>query len=244
LLYVDVHFFLFLSVASVKHCNEIASLRRHLQRIAKKRVLFLDESSLSLSCISSHTLVAPGNQPYILTTDNTDYANRYDMIGIITTQGVLPPVLYTPKDRQEAGVKGITSNLFLNAFRNLLAQCIGSIDDYPLVLVLDRASIHQSDELLQVLHEWGAQNVVDIIKMPTQAAKRMSPLDNALFHEWKELCRNKEIIEKQNVVQIMSDSWNSITPQHIHSYYEHCGLMPSTNPYFDCPFPSVHQHRH
>lgn len=68
------------------------------------------------------------------------------------------------------------------------------------------------------------QSIVEIIKMPTQAAKRMSPLDNTLFAEWKMRCRNHEKITMKNIVQIMNDEWNNITPEHLYSYYHHCGL--------------------
>ena len=50
----------------------------------------------------------------------------------------------------------------------------------------------------------GCQDVQDIWFMPKQAAKRMSPLDNALFHDWKERCRKREPIRKNNIEQIMA----------------------------------------
>ncbi len=35
----------------------------------------------------------------------------------------------------------------------------------------------------------------DILFMPTKAAKRMSPLDNALFHIWKEINTNNKCMK-------------------------------------------------
>ncbi len=78
--------------------------------------------------------------------------------------------------------------------------------------------------------------------MPTQAAKRLSPLDNALFHIWKESVRKHAPLTEDNVVRIMSDAWNNISSHYIQSQYRKCGLIGYTNPYFDCPQPSMHRH--
>ncbi len=81
--------------------------------------------------------------------------------------------------------------------------------------------------------------------MPTNSAKiikRLSPLDNTLFHTWKENCRKKGSIKRRNIEQVMSDCWNRITKKQIMSCYRHCGLISHRNPYFDCPDPTSHQH--
>lgn len=126
--------------------------------------------------------------------------------------------------------------------QDILAQAIGATDEYPVKLVLDKASIHNEKELLDTFHLNGAQNVTEIIKMPTQAAKRMCPLDNSMFHQWKEQCRNREKITMKNIQQIMSDEWNRFTKEDIYAHYRYCGLIHSIAPYFDCPLPSEHAH--
>jgi hypothetical protein len=109
-------------------------------------------------------------------------------------------------------------------------------------LILDRSRIHNEKEIIEAFHDNGCQQLVQILKMPTQAAKRLSHLDNSLFHEWKQRCRNQEKITMKNIEQIMSDEWNNIPPDHLYSYYRKCGLTSGVDPYFDCPLPSVHKH--
>src|ERR1700733_14295146 len=96
--------------------------------------------------------------------------------------------------------------------------------------------------MLQAFHDVGCQDMQTIYLMPTNSAKRLSPLDNGLFHQWKEACRRKGPIKKRNIVQIMADCWNAITRAKIQKCYQHCGLMSHRDPYFDCPDPSAHAH--
>ena len=44
-------------------CDQIAAMRRKLQKIATARILFLDETALRLSAAPTHTIVLPGEQP-------------------------------------------------------------------------------------------------------------------------------------------------------------------------------------
>ena len=55
-------------------CDQIAAMRRKLQKIATARILFLDETALRLSAAPTHTIVLPGEQPYVLATDTSSYA--------------------------------------------------------------------------------------------------------------------------------------------------------------------------
>src|SRR5687767_11982848 len=84
---------------------------------------------------------------------------------------------------------------------------------------------------------------VYIEKMPPMAAKRLSPLDNSPFHDWKEAVRRRGPLTLQNVEQIMSDEWNNIAPAKIQAHYRHCGLVVGRDEYEDCPDPVAHNHR-
>ena len=55
-------------------------MRRKLQRIDKRRLLFLDETALRLNAAPTHTIVLPGEQAYVVATETSAYAKRYDMI--------------------------------------------------------------------------------------------------------------------------------------------------------------------
>jgi hypothetical protein len=124
-------------------CEDIATLRRKIQKISKKRVLFLDETALRLNEAPTTTLVAPGEKEYVITEDTTSYAKRYDMIACCNGEQVFPPMIFTPQERSDAGVKGINKKMLVKYIQDILAQQVGALNEYPIFLVLDRASIHR-----------------------------------------------------------------------------------------------------
>lgn len=217
-------------------------MRRKIQRISKDRVLFLDETAVRLSEAATSTLVARGQQPYVLATETSSYSRRFDMIACCNGNQVFPPMIFTPSERSDAGVRGINKKMLVKYIQTILAQSIGALDKYPIFLVLDRASIHQGD-LLQEFHDMGCQDLKDILLMPTNAAKRMSPLDNALFHDWKEAIRKHGPLTLTTIQQVMADEWNNLSADQIHAHYQHCGLTRGHNEYADCPEPRAHAHR-
>jgi hypothetical protein len=224
-------------------CEQIASIRRKLQKTATARILFLDETALRLSAAPTHTIVLPGEEPYVLATETSAYAARYDMIAVCTGAETLLPKVFTPAERKGAEVKGINREMLLQFVDDVLAQAVEGLDRYPLTLVLDRAAIHKNvDALRQAFHDRGSESIRDILLMPPNAAKRMSPLDNALFHDWKQRCRKRCPLTKQTIQRVMADAWNKLPARLLHSHYRSCGLVRGQDPYFDCPDPAGHRH--
>jgi hypothetical protein len=222
-------------------CEEIAEMRRKIQKISKKRIIFTDEVGVKLNETEGFTLVFPGEKAYLEATDTTSYAARYDMIAFCNGEQVLVPFIITPEDRKRQGVSGITKKLLHISIQQLFAQALGGLNEYPLFIIADKASIHKKD-LLDAFHEMGCQDVKDVWLMPNQAAKRMSPLDNSLFHYWKERVRKHAPLTLSNVVQIMSDEWNKLSSELIHSQFRKSLLLRRQDPYADCPEPASHQH--
>jgi len=221
-------------------CEEIADLRRKLRRVGPNHVLFLDETALRLSEAPTHTLVLPHMQPLVLATETTSYSARFDMIACCAGDRVLVPKIFTPSERKGADVKGINGPMLKQFINDILAQAVEGLDRYPLTLVLDKASIHKNtDALLQEFRDRGSESIKEIVLMPANAAKRVSPLDNALFHDWKEACRIKCPVTHLTIQRVMSDAWNRLDPNH---HYRHCGLTGRKDPYFDCPDPAGHRH--
>jgi hypothetical protein len=220
-------------------CEQIAQVRRKLQRIGTQHILFLDETHKREGDVESYTIVLPGEPPYIETSSTSSYATRYDMIACCSGITSLPPIIYTPKERGS----GITQEMLLQHIRNLLAQAAGALDTYPLLLVLDRATIHNEEKIVQEFHDWGCQELIQVIKMPPAAAKRLSPLDNSLFNQWRQKVLADGPLTGSNVRTRMSDAWNQIVEEDIHAQFKHCGLLRGQNVYFDCPNPAIHKHR-
>jgi hypothetical protein len=221
-------------------CEQIADLRRKLRRQRTSHVLFLDETALRLSEAPTHTLVLPGEQSYVVATETSSYARRYDMIACCVGDRVLLPKIFTPAERAGADVRGINRAMLLQFVDDVLAQAVEGLDRYPLTLVLDRASIHKNlDVLRQAFRDRGSESIKHIHLMPPNAAKRMSPLDNAIFHDWKEEVRMHCPVTVRNIERVMSDAWNKMKPK---QHYTHCGLTGSKDVYFDCPAPHIHSH--
>lgn len=227
---------------SKSHCQAIAAARSRIRRIGVNNTLFLDETHLRVSAAERDTIVAPGEQAIVVVEDTTAYAKRYDMIACCTPKEVLPPIVWSPSERAQMGCKGINKQMLLRYIHDILGPACGALDRYPLYLALDRASIHNTDDILAAFHEAGCQEMVEIIKLPAQAAKRMSPLDNSLFHSWKEACRKRSYISERNIEQIMCDEWNRIPSALLSSFYKRCRLSGRKGVYSDCPAPAAHQH--
>jgi transposase len=223
---------------SADMCEQIAKVRRKLQRIGTGHILFLDETLKREGDVDNYSLFLPGQPPFIETSSTSKYAQRYDMIACCSGHAVLPPIIYSPKERQ----KGIDTAMLLSHIRDLLAQAAGALDQYPLILVLDRATIHNEEKMMQEFHDWGCQELTEIVKMPPAAAKRLSPLDNSLFNLWRQRVLADGPLTKANIKQRMSDAWSTITAEEIHAQYKHCGLLRHQDVYFDCPDPAAHRH--
>ena len=223
---------------SVRFCRDIAQTREYLRRVPEGHLLFLDETAIKVNEAPTHTLVLPGQHPYVIVEDTSSYAARFDMIACCTSKETLPPMIYAPNERR----KGITTEMLINYIRDFLAQSVGALDRYPLTLALDRASIHNTTEMLQAFHDWGCQELVEIVKLPTSSSIRLSPLDNSLFHDWKELVRNHSPLTSENIRRIMSDEWNNLSPSLLEAHYRQCLLFPRQPLLSDCPLPAAHRH--
>ena len=69
-------------------------------RHAKTKLPFLGETYVRIGTCQPHTLVAPGEEPYVVVDDTDGYAPRYDMIACCSGERVFPPFIFTPKERK------------------------------------------------------------------------------------------------------------------------------------------------
>jgi hypothetical protein len=219
-------------------CEQVAKVRRKLQRIGTGHILFLDETHKREGDVENYTIVLPGEPPYIEAPSTSSYARRFDMIACCSGTTTLPPIIYSPTERD----KGVTREMLLQYIRNLLAQSAGALDVYPLTLLVDKAPIHTEAEMLLEFHDWGCQELVEVIRIPTASAKRLSPLDNALFNVWRQRVLAAGPLTLSSAKKRMSAAWESITKADIHAQYKHCGLIRGSDVYFDCPKPAQHKH--
>ena len=156
----------------------IAKVRREFKRHAKAKLLFLDKTYVRIGTSQTHTLVAPGEQAYVVVDDTDAYAPRYDIFACCSGERVFPPINFTPTERKGMDVKGIHKWMLLKYIDNVLAQAVGALDLFPLTLVMDRSSIYNTEEILQAFYDRGCQDLQTVYLMPAYSGKRLSPLDN------------------------------------------------------------------
>jgi hypothetical protein len=219
-------------------CQEIAATRRKLRGLGDGHVVFLDETAVRVSEAPTHTIVLPGEKEFVLAENTTAYAARYDMIAACTSKETFPPMIYAPNERR----KGIDTEMLLAYIRDFLAQSLGALDRYPLILVLDRATIHNTERMMKEFHDWGCQELVEIVKMPPMSAKRLSPLDNSLFHDWKERIRKHAPMNSDKIRRVMSDEWNNLPPRLLAAHFRQCLFYLRQPLLSDCPAPADHRH--
>jgi hypothetical protein len=229
-------------VVSVELCEAIAKVRRKLRKVPKKNILFMDESSFRLNECARKTLVAPGESEKVMVEENTSYASRYDIIGFLSHQGVLPPIIYSPEERKILHTDGITGDMLNSFIEDYLARSVAALDIYPMFLLCDRSRIHNCEKMKESFENGLCFEVIDISFLPAQAAKRLSPLDNCLFADWKRRCREHYPITAANIKQIMSDEWERTPISKVEAYYKHSLFLQRADVYGDCPLPSLHHH--
>jgi hypothetical protein len=80
-------------------CEQIAKVRRQLQRIGTGHILFLDETYKREGDVDEYSIFLPGASHH-RDLCQLSYAARYDMIACCNGQTVLPPIIYSPKERK------------------------------------------------------------------------------------------------------------------------------------------------
>lgn len=73
--------------------------------------------------------------------------------------------------------------------------------------------------------------VKDVWLIPTGGAKHISPLDNALWHSWKDCVREKAADTHEDLVKAIKKCWHTINAQQLSAYYHHCALFAGQDSY-------------
>lgn len=180
--------------------------------------------------------------PAIVTVPDTgSYAARVDMFACIHPSKPLPVQTVTPDERREAGEKGLTIRRFMLYISEVLGPAVAELGEASYVLILDNATIHNEAKIKVAFSEAGVE-IQQVLYLPTISAKRLSPLDNALFHDWKQAVRKHSPLSIESLPDIMAQEWDQISQSLIQAHFKHCGLTRDCDVYFDCPNPQVHRH--
>ena len=122
----------------------------------------MDETHLRISEAPRTTLVVPGEKSYVIVDDNSSYAKRYDMICFVSGTKVFPAIVYSPEDRVERHVKGITSQMLNEFIVDQLGPSLGAYDCYPLYILMDKSTIHNISKMKESFIEGSCHEVKEM----------------------------------------------------------------------------------
>ena len=95
---------------------------------------------------------------------------------------------------------------------------------------MDKGLSFKAEETKEQLTAGGAQNVKEVWILPTNSAKRISPLDNTLWHSLKERVRARKPRTEAGTARIVKQEFMSISEIQIQNYYRNCKLTRGSDP--------------
>jgi len=159
----------------------------------------------------------------ILVREPSAYPKRFDFIGVINGSQSIACGTLTPEDRVNLGVKGFRQKVINQWIIDTLAPSINQLGIKNLCLIFDKSSSHNRVNMMQALRAGKCYCVKKIPHMPTASAKYLSPLDNPLWHSFRETIRNKHPLILTDIPVLLYQTFYSLSTQQIQNAYRKCG---------------------
>ena len=206
------------------YCENVIAFRRKAQRISIKKLVFVDQTNVNESYRRLYGLSPKGKKSPVSSRTTPRYTARVDVMGACVGDRVLDLDVLTPQARQRAGVKGYTKSRVLSWFRRTLALNIQALHLDGMVVVVDKALKMKPEEAKEALVAGGCNDDLQVWVMDTGIAKHCSPLDNSIWHEWKDKVRASSPVSENSLLRIIQRQWHSIPSDHVTGYYRKCAL--------------------
>jgi hypothetical protein len=179
-----------------------------------------------------------GQTPKTTANKAEKYEPRVDIMGAISFNAPLACETKTSQQRKripnpkkgKIGVKGYTKKMVKDFLRKKLAPKIKDMRVKKVIICLDKGLNFKREEVKEELRLGGADNVGDAWILPTNTAKRVSPLDNTLWHSLKQRVRARKPKSEIGTARIIREEFMAISQRDIQNYYQHCGLTQRSNP--------------
>jgi len=71
--------------------------------------------------------------------------------------------------------------------------------------------------------------------MPTASGKYIAPLDNPIWHTYKEIIRSQHPITTTNLPSLLSQIFLLLSKQQIKNAYRKCAIVRGANVFYDQP---------
>lgn len=181
------------------------------------------------------TLVAPEHEPLIIVDKPSAYAERYDFIGAINGSQAIACMTLTPADRKDKDIAGVRKVVVNEWILNTLAPAINRLSIENFYLICDKSRAHNKRNMIEALNAGGCGSVIDVCHMPTASAKYVSPLDNPIWHIFREAIRSQHPLTTANLPTILSETFLSLSEQEINNAYRKCAIVRGTNFFYDQP---------
>ena len=108
--------------------EQLAACRRKLQRVGKERLLCIDQTGVKGSMRSRYSLAPPGVNAQVHIQRPPSYTKRYDVMGALLGDRLLPVDILTPHNKAQQHIRGYTKELLLSYFTNTVAPELITLD--------------------------------------------------------------------------------------------------------------------
>jgi hypothetical protein len=206
-----------------------------LKPISNEQLIFIDEIAIYSTMVPRRTLVAPGQKPLILVKEPSAYAKRFDFIGAINGSQPIACMTLTPADRTARRIKGIRQQVINQWITDTLAPEINQLGINNLYLICDKSTAHNQVHMMQALKAAKCYSVIKFLYIPTAAAKYLSPLDNPIWHSFKEVIRSQHPLTLMDIPELLSQTFYSLSTQEIQNAYRKCGYVYGIDERYDRP---------
>ena len=211
--------------------EQLAVCRRKLQRIGKERLLCIDQTGIKGSMRSRYSLAPPGVNAQVHIQRPPTYTQRYDVMGALLGDRLLPVDILTPYKKGQLHIRGYTKELLLSYFRTKVAPELITLGREGIVVCMDQGLTVTKQEVIDAFNDGGYTSTQDVVMFPTGTGKYLNPLDNTFWHAFKVRFESYAPTTKAQIINAIHQSWNAATQQEINNYYHHCALYVGDDPY-------------
>lgn len=213
--------------------SEVISFRKKAKRFGAKNLVFMDQSAVRMGDPPSRSIVPPGCAAVVIAPTNALFPDRIDIMGACAIDRTLALQIMTPAQRKQRGIKGWRKVQVLDFIRKRLAPSMNQLEGERFALCMDKALSIKSQEALETLRAGGCRRAQFAWHIPTGAAKHVSPLDNSLWHEYKQRVRQHRAPDIDTLCRVLRAEWKKQSSENLHAYYRHCGLTRAADPHKD-----------
>lgn len=137
----------------------------------------------------------------------------------------------TLEDRNRWKINGVRQSVINQWITNTLASAINRLHNDNIYLVCDKSSAHNAESMVRALQAGECESVKKVLFMLTGSAKYLSPLDNPLWHGFKEDIRSHHSLLPDDTLMTLSDTFYSLSEQKIKNAYRKWSLLRGTDEY-------------